>query len=188
MKIIERSSRMKKDFLTGFGLSDDEAKQILDKVSEEITAAKQPLETKNSSLQQQLDAANETLKGYNGVDVEGYKTKIAEYDKTIEALKAESAAKLKAIVVDNAITSKLSAVPEKYRKLIEGQIDREKLTVGDDNTVTGLDEQYLKLKEDYSDLFESNAEPIKFGYGGTGVSQMTATNDTLAGIFGVKTE
>lgn len=152
---------MKAEFLTGFGLNDLETKQILDKINEEIAEATNVL-----------------------------KNKISDYDKKLETSKIESEAKFKALVLDNAINSKLSEVPEKYRKLIASQIDKEKITVNDDNSILGLEEQYSKLKEDYTNLFTENSNGIRFGFSvGNSSDDNTPTansNNTLADIFGVK--
>ena len=47
------------------------------------------LETERDNLQTQLDTANETLKGFEGVDAEEMKNKIAEYEQKMKDQKKE---------------------------------------------------------------------------------------------------
>lgn len=180
---------MKADFLTAFGLNTEEVKKILDKVSEEIAEATKALITQNEELTKQINTANDTIKGFEGVNVEELNKKISDYETKLKTTKEAAEQKLKSLVLDNAINGKLSNVPEKYRKLIASQIDREKLTVKD-NEVLGLEEQYTRLREDYSNLFEDNSKGISFGFnGGSGTGNTTpSTNNTLASIFGVKAD
>jgi small-conductance mechanosensitive channel len=179
---------MKKSFLTDLGLSDEDAQKVLDKVKEETESGNEGLQTQINDLTAQLNTANETIKGFDGIDVADMKNKIAEYQNTINTMKTESAAKLKSVMLDNAINTKVADIPEKYRKLIASQIDREKLSIADDNSVSGLEEQYLKLKDSYPDLFTAEEKPFGFGFSGGDDSKPTGSvNNTLANIFGVKT-
>ena len=57
--------------------------------------------------------------------------------------------------------------------MLAGKIDREKLIVSDDGTVSGLDEQMKGLKESYKDLFNpvlSGRNPANPDGGGSGVT------------------
>ncbi len=55
--------------------------------------------------------------------------------------------------IDAAINKALADNNAKHAELLAGKIDREKLIVSDDGTVSGLDEQMKGLKESYKDLF-----------------------------------
>ena len=61
---------------------------------------------------------------------------------------------------DKIADMKLSAAIEKalsgalHPELMAGKIDRSKLKINDDDTITGLDEQIKSLKESYKDMFK----------------------------------
>ncbi len=61
---------------------------------------------------------------------------------------------------DKIVDMKLSAAIEKalsgalHPELMAGKIDKSKLKINDDDTITGLDEQIKSLKESYKDMFK----------------------------------
>lgn len=113
------------------------------------------LEIEKNNLKGQLDKANTTIKDLkkDNKDNETLQNTITEHEKTIENLKKDNADKIKNLTLDNSINSKLSKVDDKYKKLLESQFDREKMTINEDGTITGLDEQYKIISETYSEWF-----------------------------------
>ena len=80
--------------------------------------------------------------------------------------------------IDAAINKALADNNAKHAELLAGKIDREKLIVSDDGTVSGLDEQMKGLKESYKDLFNpvlSGRNPANPDGGSSG----TTAFDTL---------
>ncbi|CEH34722.1 phage scaffolding protein [Romboutsia lituseburensis] len=122
------------------------------------------LKTEKEDLDEQLNTANTTIKDLkkNNKDNEDLQQTIKDHEATIETLKNDSASKIKKLTLDNAINSRLSKVDDKYKTLLEGQFDREKLTIKEDGTVEGLDEQVKTLSETYSEWFE-DATPSNTG-------------------------
>ena len=55
--------------------------------------------------------------------------------------------------LDNAIKLKLKEGNAKYEDLLVSKFDKSKLTIKEDGTVQGLDEQYKVVNESYGDLF-----------------------------------
>lgn len=104
----------------------------------------------------ELDAANKTigeLKKGNADNEELQKT-IKEHESTIKQLKADHDKEIKGMRIDAAINKILADNNAKHADLLSGKFDCEKLTVSEDGTVLGLDEQMKGLKETYKDLFE----------------------------------
>lgn len=122
------------------------------------------LKTEKKDLEGQLNTANTTIKNLkkSNKDNEDLQQTIKDHEATIETLKNDSASKIKKLTLDNAINSKLSKVDDKYKTLLQGQFDREKLTIKEDGTVEGLDEQVKTLSETYSEWFE-DATPSNTG-------------------------
>ena len=96
----------------------------------------------------------------------------------MESLKGEFGKKIRDIEIERGIEAALSDMPKKYRPLIKGLIDRDKISLKEDMTTEGLKEQVEELKGEYGELFE---KPV------VGARQESPVFDTvLAGIFGVE--
>lgn len=115
-------------------------------------------ETKKD-LETQLNTANTTIADLKkgNKDNEELQGKIKQYEKDLETLKAESETKIKNLTLDNAIKLALKDNKAKFDDLLIGKVDREKLTIKEDGTIEGLDDQIKGLKESYKDLF---VEPV----------------------------
>ena len=161
------------EILKNQGLSDEQINKIIADMKENkvyttyienVDEKYSKLETEKNNLKGQLDTANTTIKDLkkDNKDNETLQNTIKEHEKTIENLKKDNADKIKRLTLDNAISSKLSKVDDKYKKLLESQFDREKMTINEDGTITGLDEQYKTISEAYSELFEDK-EPTDTG-------------------------
>lgn len=125
------------------------------------------LKTEKGDLEGQLATANTTIGDLkkNNKDNETLQKTITDHEATIETLKNDSASKIKKLTLDNAINSKLSKVDDKYKKLLETQFDREKLTIKEDGTVEGLEDQFKTISETYTEWFEA---PTPNNTGGLG--------------------
>ncbi len=125
------------------------------------------LKTEKEVLEGQLNTANTTIGDLkkNNKDNEILQQTIKNHEKTIETLKNDSASKIKNLTLDNAISSKLSKVDDKYKKLLKGQFDRDKLSIKDDGSIEGLEEQFKTISETYSEWFESQLPSNTGGLG-----------------------
>lgn len=156
---------MKRKFLEDLGLE----KEVIDKVMAEngadieVEKAK-ALETtsKLENANKQLDEANNTIKDLkksNG-DNETLQTKVKEYEDAIKTQKADYESKVRNLTLDSAIEKALSTSKAKHTDLLSTRIDKDKLSISEDGTVIGLDEQLKGLKESYKDLFEEKMSGI----------------------------
>lgn len=149
---------MKRKFLEELGLEKEVIDQILDENSADIGTAKKDyadLESKLSATAEQLEAANSTIAGLkkaNGDNEELQKT-VKAHEEAIGKLKKEHAEELKKIKVDAAITKLLTENKAKYPELLSGKFDREKVKIGEDGSISGLDDQFASIKESYKDMF-----------------------------------
>ena len=150
---------MKTEFLKELGLTEEQIKSIMAENGKDIEAEKEKVKTATTELEgtkTQLKEANSTiteLKKNNG-DNEALQTKVKEYEDTIKTQKADYDAKVRNLTLDSAIEKALTGSKAKHTDLLSTKIDREKLLIGEDGKVTGLDEQLKGLKETYKDLFE----------------------------------
>lgn len=156
-----------------------DVKATMKKVNEEAPKHIIPKEQYNGKVKE-LETANETigdLKKNNAGNEELQKT-IKTHEGTIKQLKADHEKEIKGMKIDAAINKALADNNAKHAELLAGKIDREKLIVSDDGTVSGLDEQMKGLKESYKDLFNpvlSGRNPANPDGGSSG----TTAFDTL---------
>ncbi|CQR51473.1 phage scaffolding protein [Paenibacillus riograndensis] len=152
----------------------------------ELTDTKKKLEKDITDRDTQLEAlskdagASETLKA-----------EIARLQGENKTTKEKYEADLKDMTLNNAITAALNGKVHN-EKVVTGLIDKNKLVIGDDGKVVGLDEQLTTLKTSDAYLFKPD-EPgagggpggFRVGGGGNGSGAGQATNEQLASIFGV---
>ena len=93
-------------------------------------------------------------------------------------MKLDHENEIKGMRIDSAIGKILTDHKAKHADLLAGKFDRSKLSISDDGTVLGLEEQMKSLKESYKDLFTQTVigqTPLN----PDGVSSGTATFDAL---------
>lgn len=129
---------------------------IMKKINEEASRHIVPKEQYNSKVKE-LDTATKTIKDLkkDNVDNEELQKTIKTHEATIRQLKADHDKEMKDMKLDAAISKALSSNNAKHPDLLSGGIDRAKLILSEDGTVSGLDEQMKGLKETYKDLFGS---------------------------------
>ena len=143
------------------------------------------MKSKKEDLESQLKTSNDTIEDLkkNNKDNENLQKTIKEHEETIESLKKDSDAKIKNLTLDNAINSKLSKVDDKYKKLLQGQFDREKMSIKEDGTIEGLEEQFKSISETYKEWFEDTTPSNTGGVGNFRRSNNNTTSEGSKGLF-----
>lgn len=142
-KLAEKAAEASKKELSGFVPKDR---------FDEVNESKKQLETSLKDYETQM----ETLKAATG-DSESLKKQITELQEQNKKKDEEHKQQMNDLRMTNAIKLAISESAQDS-DLVAGLIDREKLILGDDGKVTGLDEQIKSLKESKSFLFK---EPPK---------------------------
>lgn len=165
------------EFITSLNLADDTAKKkakadlanyiktnYIDKNKfDEVNTAKSNLETQIANRDKQL----KDLKATTG-NKEEFEAKIKELQEANKTAKAQYEANLKNLRIDSAIKLKIAGIAQDS-DIVAGLIDKTKLIVSDDGTVTGLDEQLNPLKTSKPFLFKDDkANPPKYVPNGGG--------------------
>lgn len=152
---------MNKEKLFELGLNEEQAEKVLAMHKEaltgfipkarfdEVNETKKELEQQLKERDKQLKELGEKVKGN-----EELSKQIQELQESNKKAVADYEAKIKNITLDNAIRLALKEHKAKYEDLLLGKFDRDKLTIKEDGTVGGLEEQIKALKEGYKDLFE----------------------------------
>lgn len=115
---------------------------------DEAAAAKSNLETQIKERDKQL----ETLKKTAG-DKEKLEATIKQLQEDNKSAKTKYETDLKNLRIDSAVKLKLSGTAQDV-DIVASLIDKNKLIVSDDGTVTGLDEQINPLKQSKPFLFK----------------------------------
>ena len=162
---------MTKEQLLEMGLSEEQADKVLNMHKEvlsgfipkarfdEVNETKKELEQQIRERDNQLKDLQEKVKGNEELE----KT-IKELQEGNKATKEQYEAKIKDMTITAAIQSKLTDA--KYPDLLLTKFDRSKLSIAEDGTVLGIDEQLAALKEQYKDLFKPDLrgrEPNNIG-------------------------
>lgn len=114
-----------------------------------LNETKKDLEGQIKDRDKQLKDLGEKVKGNEDAE----KT-IKELQEANKKTKDDYESKLKDLTINTAIQSKLTDT--KYADLLSGKFDRTKLSVAEDGSVLGIDEQLKTIKETYKDLFTVN--------------------------------
>lgn len=150
---------MTKEQLIEMGLTEEQADKVLAAHKEvlagfipkarfdEVNETKKDLEQQIRDRDKQLKDLQEKVKGNEELE----KT-IKELQEANKDTKEQYEAKIKDMTITAAIQSKLTDA--KYPDLLLTKFDQSKLSIAEDGTVLGIDEQLTALKEQYKDLFK----------------------------------
>jgi hypothetical protein len=112
------------------------------------------LKKQHELLRKQLETAYlevdkwQKLNSYNEV----LKVEIKDYKLQIEAIKIAYDSQLRSFMLDNALSKRLHEFDVKYHQLLINAFDKDKLVLGEDGSIKGLDEQYEAIKEKYAEF------------------------------------
>jgi chromosome segregation ATPase len=163
--------KMTKEQLLEMGLTEEQVDKVLAAQKEELKgyipkARFDEVNNAKKDLENQLNDRDKQLK-----DLQGKVKGNEELEKTIKELQEANKAtkeqyedKIRDITITAAIQSKLTDA--KYPDLLLTKFDRSKLSIAEDGTVLGVDEQLAVLKEQYKDLFKPDLrgrEPNNIG-------------------------
>lgn len=120
----------------------------------------QKLEAERDNFKDQFDKADAALKGFDGVDLEGMKTQIANYKKEAEDAKKDFDAKIYERDFNDALKTELENVKfsSSYaRKAVENEIKAKGLKM-EGGKILGLNDLLSQIKERDADAFAPENE------------------------------
>ena len=148
IKNVEKAMKDKKVYVTGI----EDADTALRNLQAKYDDAKGMLDTTAKAIS---DMKKENR------DSESLQKRIKEMEDEITKERAASASKIRNMAVDSAIEKVLKDVNEGHAELLAKAFDREKITVNDDGTVFGIDEQFKNIRGKYPALFEKKAVELQ---------------------------
>lgn len=113
---------------------------------DDVNEEKKELKTQLEQRDKQLKDLGDKAKGNE--DLEKQIKELQDLNKTT---KESYEAKIKDMAINSAIQSKLTDT--KYPDLLMTKFDKSKLSVQEDGSIIGIDEQLTAIKEQYKDLF-----------------------------------
>nr|DAL99570.1 MAG TPA: minor structural protein [Caudoviricetes sp.] len=148
---------------------------------DQLEQQKNQLETSVNDYKTQM----ETLKTAAG-DNEDLKNQIAQLQQQNQQKDQEHQKELKELKLTNAIKMAVAASAQDS-ELVAGLLDRNKLILGDDGKITGLDEQVKALKESKPFLFKTEQKPtVKRGFFPIGGKETGEDNGNEGGRMTMK--
>jgi DNA repair exonuclease SbcCD ATPase subunit len=150
---------MTKEQLLEMGLTGEQADKVLAAHKEvltgyipkarfdEVNETKKDLEQQIKERDKQLKELQEKVKGNEDLE-----RTIKELQEANKATKEQYEAKIRDMTINAAIQAKLTDA--KYPDLLLSKFDKSKITIAEDGTVSGIDEQLKTIKETYKDLFK----------------------------------
>lgn len=162
---------MKRKFLEDLGLEKEAIDKIMAENGADIEAEKAKttdVTTKLEDANSKLETANTTIKELkkSNADNEELQNKVKEYETKTKELETEYKTKIRNLTLDSAINKALTGANAKHSDLLSTKINRDKLQINEDGSITGLNEQVENLKTEYKDLFETvlkGTEPNNIG-------------------------
>ena len=114
---------MQRKFLEELGLEKEVIDKIMSENGSDIENTKKKLEAERDNYKSQLETAQETLKSFDGVDVNDLKGKITQLTNDLTAKETEYQGKLADIEFTNAIESALNGAGAKNIKAVKALLD-----------------------------------------------------------------
>ena len=148
---------MKKEDLIAMGLTEDQAKKVMDSLDGNFVTKTRfnEVNEENKTLKQSVadrDKQLEDLKKSSGDN--------AELKKQIETLQQQNAEQQKAhdeelakLKLDNAVEIALSGAKAKNGKAVKAMLDMSKVKLGEDGKLSGFDEQLKEVQKTEGYLF-----------------------------------
>lgn len=129
----------------------------------------------------ELDEANEKLKTAED-DAKANAEKYKDFEAQLQAAKDEGANALTAYKRENAITQKLQTANVRDEVSVRAHLDLERVTLGDDDELTGLDDQLTALQTNKPYLFNEPKKLLDLGSSTEGVKNVGEVKGLSAAV------
>lgn len=179
---------MKAEFLQNFKVGDTPLpKEVVDAILAEndrdVKAAVKPF-ADYESIKEQLTAAKEGLKAFDGVDVKDLQGQVAKLKGDLEVKETEHQAKLAELEFDGVLKDAITAAKGRSVKAVRAMLDVDTLKASK-NREADIRTALEGLKKDSGYLFESAETPPPYS-AGTGTQPPPAGTGFNFGFTGVR--
>jgi phage minor structural protein GP20 len=152
---------MTKEQLQSLNLTDEQINAIIEDYGKNYVSKTQFNEKNDAYKQAKLEIENltndiSTLSEANKAN-EALQSQIKELQDAATQREADYNENIKNMKIDTAITKALSKSGAMNETILTGLLDRTKIAIGEDNTITGIQEQIVALKESDPYLFKQDS-------------------------------
>lgn len=170
-----------KEQLLNIGLTDETAQKVIIVVGESYIPKLQfdEISEENKTLKQSItdrDKQLEDLKKVSG-DNEELKKQIETLQKLNAEQKKTHEAEINQMRLDNAIDTALTAAGAKNNKAVKSLLNMDKVKLGEDGKLSGLDDQLEALQKSDGYMFAENQPPTFRGFQPGASSDMNPSTD-----------
>ena len=183
---------MKREFLQNLKVGDQVlTKEVVDAIMAEngrdIEAAKAAF-ADYDAIKEQLAQAQESLKGYEALDMDGIRRAAQDWEERYHQAVAEHQNRVAQITFDHALQNAISAAHGRNSKAITALLDLDTLRESQDPK-HAIEQAIQVLKRDSDYLFDETPTPPLYAYGtGTYTGGEQRSPETLAGALREKFE
>lgn len=152
---------MTKEQLQALNLTEEQINAIIEDYGKNYVSKTQFNEKNDAYKQAKLEIENlttdiSTLSEANKAN-EALQSQIKELQDAATQREADYNENIKNMKIDTAITKALSKSGAMNETILTGLLDRTKIAIGEDNTITGIQEQIVALKESDPYLFKQDS-------------------------------
>lgn len=152
---------MTKEQLRALNLTEEQINAIIEDYGKNYVSKAQFNEKNDAYKQAKLEIENltndiSTLSEANKAN-EALQSQIKELQDAATQREADYNENIKNMKIDTAITKALSKSGAMNETILTGLLDRTKIAIGEDNTITGIQEQIVALKESDPYLFKQDS-------------------------------
>lgn len=152
---------MTKEQLQALNLTEEQINAIIEDYGKNYVSKTQFNEKNDAYKQAKLEIENltndiSTLSEANKAN-EALQSQIKELQDAATKREADYNESIKNMKIDTAITKALSKSGAMNETILTGLLDRTKIAIGEDNTITGIQEQIVALKESDPYLFKQDS-------------------------------
>lgn len=152
---------MTKEQLQALNLTDEQINAIIEDYGKNYVSKTQFNEKNDAYKQAKLEIENLTTDINNLSEAnkanEALQSQIKELQDAATQREADYNESIKTLKIDTAITKALSKSGAMNETILTGLLDRTKIAIGEDNTITGIQEQINALKESDPYLFKQDS-------------------------------
>lgn len=176
---------MKKEDLIAMGLTEEQAKKVMDSIDGNfVTKARfNEVNEENKTLKKSVsdrDKQLEDLKKSSG-DNAALQQQISDLQKANADQQKAHETELNQLKLDNAVEVALSGAKAKSSKAVKAMLDMAKVKLGEDGKLSGFDEQIEALKKSDGWMFDADQQTQQQFTGFQPGASSTVPNSTAAG-------
>lgn len=164
-----------KETLQKLGLNEEQIQGVMAERGKELNKQKEKLtevETEANSLREQLQEREKDINSLkkNNADNEELTKQLDEIKTKYKEAETQREAEIQQFKLNSAVDAQLAGINARDADVVKRLVDMDKVKLGDDGKVEGLDDQIKQLQTDKAFLFEGTQKTDYMPSGGDGAT------------------